>query len=106
MTGARETSASEPAAPLEPMTIGRERQTRVGSRSRLLGRLTSLICGFTADEGRSCALIPRQRGGLLSSTGARVVDRIRQGTVQAAGSWKCQMTSDGRPSAARAAVGR
>jgi hypothetical protein len=28
MTGARETLAAELAAPLEPMTIGRERQTK------------------------------------------------------------------------------
>jgi hypothetical protein len=32
--------------------------------------------------------------------------RVWQELIQAAGSWKCQMTSDGRPPAARAADGR
>ena len=31
---------------------------------------------------------------------------VRQERIQPAGSWKCQMTSDGRPPAARAADGR
>ncbi len=51
-------------------------------------QVRSLICEFAAGDERSCALNSRPE------------------PVQTAGSWKCQMISDGRPPAARAADGR
>lgn len=49
-------------------------------------------------------MVSRSRAWLEQAV--RGSDDPGPGPVQLAGSWKCQMTSDGRPPAARAADGR
>jgi hypothetical protein len=51
-------------------------------------------------------LVTEQVRCQLVLAGVAAVSMARPEQVQAAGSWKCQMTSDGRPPAALAADGR
>jgi len=81
MTGARETSAAEPAAPLEPMTIGRERQTKpsLAQMGHLLRRVKTCR---TAWHGHLVQIADSARWAGVSVTAASV--RILPGSACAA----------------------